>query len=111
MSRGEGFGGGGDGGVGFPVETEGKRVGVGRVGGVRAGTDKGTGKSMCTCLSKLRNGKQLQAQKEEIINLTQKRLKRDFSLFLQRDSKETQKWLFELKKSLLSLFGGQKVTF
>ena len=57
------------------------------------------------------NGKQLQAQKEEIINLTQKRLKRDFSLFLQRDSKETQKWLFELKKSLLSLFGGQKVTF
>ena len=45
------------------------------------------------------------------MNLTQERLKRDFSLFLQRDSKETQKWLFELKKSLLSLFGAQKSLF
>ena len=40
------------GGVGFPVENEGKGKGVGRVG-CGVGTGKGTGKSMCTRLSKL----------------------------------------------------------
>ena len=43
--------------------------------------------------------------------LTQKSLKRDFFLFLQRDSKVTKKRHSEPQKSLLSHFEGQKVSF
>ena len=54
------------------------------------------------CLYICGNGKQLQAQKEEIINLTQKRLKRDFSLlyFLVTFGSLCKK----REKSLFSLF-------
>ena len=60
----------------------------------------------------MENGRQLQAQNQEMIYLPQKRLKRDFFLFLQRDSKKvTKKRLLDPQKSLLSHFGGQKVSF
>ena len=56
---------------------------------------------------------QLQARNQEMMYLTQtqKRLKRDFFLFLQRYSKVTKKRPFEPQGSLLSHVGGQKVFF
>ena len=47
--------------------------------------------SICSCYCCRGAGKQLQAQKEEIINLTQKRLKRDFFPLFAKRLKVTKK--------------------
>ena len=48
--------------------------------------------------------------RKELISL-KKRLKRDFFPFFVKRLKVTKKCLFDLQKSLLSHFGGQKVTY